>query len=159
MVKSEEIPIFLRHDNIAAEHSTEIKLQFQSMYVPDTIQQKTLLKDYSAIWAHLNHLYNTNDVVQGKEYYTEDWFKEICSQYEAPIAGHITRKDSIHHLYVQNWSDDGLVCTAIDSNVVLLYQYPHKQVITKENLAIVLLFQGDHWRIDALTVLDQKTIN
>jgi len=63
-----EKPIFLRDDKIADTHQTKIKVSVNSIYKPDPIQLKTLQKDYNNLWAHLNHLYETNDVEAGKKY-------------------------------------------------------------------------------------------
>lgn len=155
-VRNEEKPVFLRTDEIALNHQTNIQTTIHSVYKPDSLQLETLKKDYSNIWAHLNHLYASNDVEAGKEYYTEDWFKQICSHYNGIQQPLVTRRDEQHELHIQNWASDGLVCTAIDSNVILHYQYPDKaNKTTKANLAVVLLFQGDHWRIDAIRVIDE----
>jgi hypothetical protein len=119
-----------------------------------------LQKDYANIWAHLNHLYQTNDVEAGKEFYTEDWFKQICSHYRNKIDTQIDRKDLNHFLEIQNWSSDGLICTAIDKNVNFIYNYPNHQIKkTRADIAVILHFQGDNWRIDALKILKETTIN
>lgn len=146
-----EKPAFLRHDKIADEHQTKINITVHSIYKPDSIQLETLKKDYSNLWAHLNHLYETNDVEAGKEYYTEDWFKQINHHYNGIGALPIKRSDVQHELHIENWAWDGLVCTLSDSNLIFHYQYPDKTIRkTKANLEMVLLYQGDHWRIDAL---------
>jgi len=156
--RSNEKPVFLNTDKIADAHQTKINVSVQSVYKPDSIQMETLKKDYSSLWAHLNHLYATNDVEAGKEYYTEPWFRQLCSHYKngVEVTG-ITREDLSHHLAIQNWASDGLVCTAIDSNVVFKYNYHDKtSTSAKTNIAIVLLFQGDHWRIDAMRVINES---
>ncbi len=154
-----EKPIFLRVDEIAEAHQTEIKTTIHSIYKPDSFQLEMLKKDYSNIWAHLNHLYNTNDVEVGKEYFTEDWFKQICLHYKGTVEPTISRTDEEHNLHIQNWAWDGLVCTAIDSNVIFKYQLPNCFIKkTKANIAVVLLIQGDHWRIDAIRIIDEKNI-
>lgn len=155
--RNSEKPVFLRTDKIALNHRTTIQTTVHSMYKPDSLQLETLKKDYSNIWAHLNHLYATNEVEAGKEYYTEDWFKQICLHYNGLQEPLIKREDQQHELHIQNWSSDGLICTAIDSNVVLKTIYPGNKIqSTKANIAVVLLFQGDHWRIDAMRVIDEK---
>jgi hypothetical protein len=150
-----ELPVFMRADLIAENHQTKIDVQLHSMYQPDSFQLAMLKKDYSNIWAHLNHLYQTNDVEAGKEYYTEDWFKQITGHYMGKTAVPVSRKDLQHELHIQNWSEDGLVCSLIDSNVVVQYRFPHEKQarVEKMHLAIALLFQGDHWRVDAIRVL------
>lgn len=150
-----ELPVFMRTDLIAENHQTKIEVQFHSLYQPDSFQLAMLKKDYSNIWAHLNHLYETNDVEAGKEYYTEDWFKQITGHYSGKTTSPVRRADLQHELHIQNWSEDGLVCSLIDSNLVLNYHFPNeKQVRTEKiQLAVALLFQGDHWRVDAIRVL------
>lgn len=158
--KIEDIPIFLKTDAVAQNHNSKIELTIHSRYKPDSFQIEILKNDYNNLWAHLNNLYQTNDVQAGKEYYTEPWFKSISGNYkgETPKTG-IVRKDIKHHLHVQNWSTDGLVCIAIDSNVILSYTYPDSTTIIKQvNIAIVLLYQGDHWRIDAMNLMDETPI-
>ncbi len=152
-----EKPVFLGNDAIADAHQTKIKVQVHSLYKPDSAQLETLKKDYSNIWAHLNHLYKTNDVEAGKEYYTEDWFKQINHHYDGTIKTEIKRSDVQHELHIENWAWDGLVCTLTDSNLVFHYQYPYNtSKTTKANLEVVLLYQGDHWRIDALKVINER---
>ena len=153
--RSAEKPAFLSTDSIANLHQTNLEVSVNSVYQPDSAQLEIVKKDYSNLWAHLNHLYATNDVVAGKEYYTEPWFRQLCSHYKngVEVTG-ITREDVSHHLAIQNWASDGLVCTAVDSNVVFKYTYPDKSsASTKANIALVLLYQGDHWRIDAMRVI------
>ena len=153
-------PIFLRIDTIAENHQTDIEVKVHSMYEPDSMELKTLKEDYSNIWAHLNHLYATNDIIAGKEYYTENWFKQLAHHYVQPNAPLIQRKDTQHELHIQNWTTDGLVCTAIDSNLVFRYLFPDKsEKTTKADLAVVLLYQGDHWRIDAMRILNETSIH
>ena len=154
-----EKPIFLRVDSIANEHHTRINVVFRSMYRPTDDKLKTLKSDYSNLWAHLNYLYATNDVVAGKEYYTEGWFRQICSHYTGIQQPMLIRTDEQHELQIQNWSRDELVCTAIDSNIVFNYQYLDKTTKkTRATIALVLLFQGDHWRIDAMKVLSESLV-
>ncbi len=153
-------PVFLCTDAIALAHHTDIEVTVHSRYKPDSMQIENLRKDYSNLWAHLNHLYATNDVEAGKEYYTEDWFRQICKHYNGIRPTQLQRNDAEHHLHIQNWSTDDLVCTAIDSNVVLNTTLPNKTIQkTKANIAIVLLLQGDHWRIDAMRVLSDNNMN
>ncbi|GHB79697.1 hypothetical protein [Persicitalea jodogahamensis] len=154
-----ELPIFLRQDTIALAHHTSIKLSVLSKKTPSMAQQEQLRHDYADLWAHLNHLYATNDVEAGKEYYTEEWFRQLCKHYEGEIESRVSRTDSLHHLQIMNWSRDGLVCAAVDSNAILTYSYPDRSTRrVRTSLALVLLFQGDHWRIDAMRVLDEKEI-
>lgn len=154
-VRSGELPVFLKPDLVAENHKTNIKVKVHSMFKPDSVSLETLKKDYSALWAHLNHLFATNEVEVGKEFYTEDWYKQICKQDNNAIEPALTREDISHELHIINWSSDNLVCTAIDSNAVFRYHGAKiKSFERKYNLAIVLLFQGDHWRIDAIKYLN-----
>lgn len=154
-----EMPVFLKHDEIASNHFTTIKVATHSLYKPSADEMAKLLGDYSKLWAHLNYLWATNDVKKGKEYYTEDWFKQICKHYDEPQFPKVTRSDLNHDFHIINWAWDALVCTAIDSNIVFQYSYPDSTVRNvKVNLAIVLLLQGDNWRIDALRIIDENPI-
>ncbi len=155
-----EKPVFLRHDEIAETHHTKIDIAVHSIYIPDSVQLATLQQDYSNLWAHLNHLYETNDVESGKEYYTEDWFKQINHHYQGVVQTKIKRSDIQHDLHIENWAWDGLVCTVTDKNIIIKYQYPDKSIkTTKANLELVLLFQGDHWRIDAIRMIKETPSN
>jgi hypothetical protein len=146
-----EKPVFLRTDKIAEVHRTKINVSIHSIYRPDSTQLEVLKKDYSNLWAHLNYLYETNDVETGKAYYTEGWFKQINHHFSGTLNTGIKRSDLQHELHIENWAADGLVCTVTDSNLVFHYQYPDNTTRTsKANLQMVLLYQGDHWRIDAL---------
>ncbi|WP_019986825.1 hypothetical protein [Rudanella lutea] len=158
MQRNSEKPIFLRTDSIAEAHRTDIKVSVNSPYKPSDEELAALTADYSNIWAHLNHLYSTNDVEAGKEYYTEAWFRQICTHYTGVQPQRISRTDTKHDWQIRNWSSDGLVCTAID-NALLTYQYPDQtKRSTQVRLAVVLLFQGDHWRIDAMRFLNESLV-
>lgn len=151
-----EKPIFLRTDAIANNHQTNIDIKVDALHQPAPSELNILKTDYSNLWAHLNYLYATNDVNAGKEYYTEGWFKQICNHYELPQKTIVKRTDEKHELHIQNWDRDALLCTAIDSNVILKYQYPDNiEKTTKSNIAVVLLLQGDHWRIDAIRIINE----
>lgn len=151
-----ELPVFMRADEISRLHETKININIRSPYRPSNYELKKLEEDYSNLWAHLNHLYQTNDVEAGKEYYTEDWFKFICNSPQKLQLPLNSRTDSIHNLSILNWSTDHLVCTAIDSNVVFKYKNPTRK--EKATIAVVLLFQGDNWRLDALRILNIKPL-
>lgn len=153
-------PIFLVHDEIAKNHQTKIKISVESAHQPNEYQLAVLKSDYANIWAHLNHLYQTNEVEVGKEYYTEDWYKQICANYEKSVKNPIQRIDLSHELHIKTWATDALICTAIDSNVVFNNTYPNQKTKqTLANIAVVLHFQGDHWRIDALKILTETIKN
>jgi hypothetical protein len=150
------LPVFITIDTIAAKHTTNISVTAHSVWKPQPSEVEILKKDYSNIWAHLNNVYGTNDVNAGKEYYTEEWFEQICNHYEGPVVPIVTRTDIQHELHIHNWENDGLVCTGIDSNVILRYQYPPNKIkYTKANIAVILLLQGEHWRIDAIRIIDE----
>lgn len=151
--EQKELPIFLQHDQIATDHRTHIDVFCESVYTPDDFQLALLKQDYSNIWAHLNHLYNTNEVEIGKEYYTENWFSQINRHHDGPLPSPVIRKDLHHELHIKNWASDALVCTAVDSNVILQFSNSGLIRTCKYHVAVVLLFQGDHWRIDALSWL------
>lgn len=152
----DELPAFAQVDTIAETHEAAIAIKSTSRVIPSE-QQLTFLKtDYSALWAHLNHLYNTNDVAAGKEYYTEDFFKAICEQ-PAPISRVLNRKDTQHNITITEWARDGLVCVGIDSNVILEYQDDQNETsYTKATIAFALLFQGEHWRLDAIEFINEE---
>jgi len=149
-------PIFLKSDEIAKDHHTNISVSINSSYRPDTVQLQKLIQDYSNIWAHLNHLYATNDIVIGKEYYTENWLKFLAYQYTGKQQPIISRTDLNHELNIENWSNDGLLCTVIDKNIELNYTNSNNIIkSTRAEVAMILLFQGDNWRIDALRIINE----
>jgi hypothetical protein len=156
--RSDELPVFLRTDSIADAHETKIDIQVHSIYQPDSFQMAMLKKDYSGIWAHLNCLYHTNNIEAGKEYYTEDFFKQINHHYSGNVQSVITRTDVQHSLHIENWAWDGLVCTVTDSIQFSCKYADNTRRNTMANVAVVLLYQGDHWRIDAIRHNYQATI-
>lgn len=150
----QQLPVFLRMDTLAQVHQTSIRTTVHALHQPDSAALAVLTKDYADLWAHLNHLYTTNDVERGKEYYTEEWFRQINRHSRGMVATGIRRDDLRHDLHIVNWAWDGLICAAIDSNIVFRYTLPGQRVFTDtSHLAVVLVFQGDHWRLDALRVL------
>jgi hypothetical protein len=151
-----EKPIFLKTDNLAEKHTTTIDIKVTSLIKPTEQDLLPFKKDYANIWAHLNNLYETNNVTDGKEYYTEDWFKQICMYYKHQPSIKAKRSDVSHKLVIKNWAWDGLVCTVVDT-VQMNYKFNNKDTFLTENpLSIVLLYQGDHWRIDALSAENYK---
>lgn len=155
-----EPPIYMQDDSISRSHATKIKVSIHSIHHPDSMEIAKLKKDYSDLWGHLNHLYSTNDVKAGVNYYTEDWFKYVSANHEGLKKSLIIRKDLQHELHIMNWSQDGLVCCAIDSNVVFKYKLHNGSMEkTKATIAMVLLFQGRNWRVDAMRILNERDDN
>lgn len=156
----QELPLFLKQDEIVENLKTPVEVKIHSKYKPDSFLLENLKSDYRNIWAHINHFYMTNDIMAGKEYYTESWMRQLSSNYDPHFRVNDLKRSVVsHHLYIQNWSTDGLVCTAIDSNAEFIYHYPNGQMYAvKTSIATILLYQGDHWRIDALRVIDQTPI-
>jgi|GEM_PF-855263 len=154
-----EKPKFTRFDTLAFEHHAYMELKVESKYKPSVEQYNALLEDYPNLWAHLNQLYSTNDVVEGKEYYTEAWFVNACRNYHGVMPTGIERKDTEHHVHLVTWAWDGLACHLVDSNAVFYYTHQdHLIKITRANIALVLLVQGDHWRVDALKILSETPL-
>ncbi|WP_200977575.1 hypothetical protein [Echinicola sp. 20G] len=158
-VKESVLPIFLQEDEIVEQHQTQVEITVHSKYKPNASQLEQFRQDYSGVWAHLNHLYRTNDVVAGKEFYTESWFRQLATKQVKTMESGIQRKDLFHDVHLMNWSADGLVCTIVDSTAVLEYDFPKVgKKFTLSTVAMVLLYQGDHWRIDGIRFIDEKEI-
>ncbi|MBD8488979.1 hypothetical protein IFO69_09505 [Echinicola sp. CAU 1574] len=157
--KESILPVFLQQDEIVKAHETQVEITVHSPYVPNSFQLEQFKKDYSGVWAHLNHLYSTNDVITGKEYYSESWFKQLANQHTGSLDNGVKRKDLFHDVHLMNWSTDGLVCTAVDSSAVLEYDFPKNgKKFTLATVAMVFLYQGDHWRIDGIRFIEEKEI-
>jgi len=158
--KIEEVPYFLRFDELASQHQAEIKTNILASFPPSEEQVKILEKDYLAIWAHLNQLYETNDLRPRKERFTEKFYQSLAKTYQGNISGAVQREDLSHQLYVINWSRDGLACQLVDSAVVLNYKFPQGATqSTQAVIAMVLHFQGDNWRLDGLKIIEEKPLN
>lgn len=156
--KEEKLPAFAQVDHIALNHDPKIQTTISSTISPSREQIAILEKDYASIWAHLNHLYASNEVEVGKEYYTKDFFKAI-SKNASRMQSILKRTDLEHHLEITEWARDGLVCIATDSNVTIEYQTAQKEKFyTKATLVVALLLQGEHWRIDAIEFLNEENI-
>ena len=152
----QEVPTFLKEDLIGKNHTTKIEIKVKSQIKPDSVQIEKLKKDYADIWAHLNHVYATNDIVTSKSFFTEALFAQLSHHYKGVQKPVMNRQDTCHLFIIENWASDGLVCTGIDSNVIFKYTLPNNEVhYTQNHLACVLLFQGDNWRIDGLKVLSE----
>lgn len=155
-----ELPVFVRIDEITEMHTSNIVLTMPTIVVPDEVAQEQFKSDYANIWAHLNHLYSTNDVEKGKEYYTEAFFRSICKNKMEVQEAFIQREDLSHNVIMQSWSWDGLVCVGIDTNVILKYTVQNEvPYYTKSKVAFALLFQGDHWRIDGIKFIEERKYN
>jgi hypothetical protein len=162
--RSFTLPVFLQYDPIAKAHNSAIDLTVHCGGLrPNESQLEILKTSYDALWAHLNYLYRSNDVEKGKEYYTEEWFRVLCKDNPPAFLLPVTRLDITHDLHVIDWSTDGLVCALVDSNVNLKYTYStargrDSSIYTKANYAITLLFQGDHWRLDAFHLMGEVPV-
>jgi hypothetical protein len=156
----QELPTFLNEDVISNEHETRIEIKIESQVVPESVEIEKLKSDYANIWAHLNNVYATNDILASKIYFTEAWFKQLALHYKGKQKTVIHRQDTCHHITVTNWASDGLVCSGIDSNIVFRYTMPNQPArYFKSNIAFLLLYQGDNWRIDAINVLDKVEVS
>lgn len=157
--KQQEIPYFLNYDQLAADHQSNIEVHVHAARKPNEAQVKQVLQDYDAIWAHLNYLYWKDDLLPGRERFTEQFYKNLASNYRAGGTGEIQRNDLRHDLHIINWSRDGLACHLIDSAAVLEYQFPNGILrYTEAKVAFSLVFQGDNWRVDALRFLEEKDL-
>ena len=156
--KSTVLPTFIKTDEIAVKHESKIVLaEPTTRIVPSKEAQAQFKLDYNNIWAHLNHLYSTNNVEEGKEYYTEDFFKSICKNRAVLPVPRINREDKSHNIVLQSWSWDGLVCVGVDTSLIFKYTIQNKKsYYTKAKVAFALLFQGDHWRIDGIKFIEEK---
>lgn len=151
------LPSYLKEDKISEAHQTEIDVQIHSLHKPDSMEIVNLKNDYSSIWAHLNNVYATNNVEAGKRYFSESWFNHLALRHDEELTFGLARKDLYHHLHVINWAWDGLVCCAVDSNVVLHYIHPDGSIdSSRTSVGMVLLYQGSNWRLDAMRVLADK---
>ena len=144
----EGLPDYVRLDRIAENHKPEMHWNHRSIFPPDTQSMIDFLRDYAALWAHLNHLRETNDVQAGKGYYTENWFKQICKHPALQESG-CQRRDLSHRIGIENWSQDKLICTLSDT-VQLRYAEGGMQRNAMALVWAVMLKQGDHWRLDAI---------
>ncbi len=153
-----ELPSYIINDDIALNHHTKINFDIQSQVKPSPVGQEQLLNDYKNIWAHLNHLYTTNEVSAGKKYYTEEFFDALCRQFQKSPQW-VQRHDREHHLILTHYSRNGLLAILHDSLVILEYDFPNQQKrIEKVEVAIALIYQGEHWRLDALNIKPIKRI-
>lgn len=153
--KNSELPVFLRHDPIAENHSTRINISVESMITPDTLQLELFRWNYGNLWAHLNNSFETNDVVSGKEYYTENWYNQICQGDNSVLKTKLKRTDLSHNVHIINWSPDNLACSIIDSNAVFRHEWSNRKIFERtHHIAMVLLYEGDHWRIDSIKYLN-----
>ncbi|WP_343561430.1 hypothetical protein [Sphingobacterium sp.] len=159
--KAESLPNFMTKDVIAdAVTKSKINIVTRSPIIPPQASLNQLASDYSKIWAHLNHLYETNDITIGKEFYTEEWFKFLSKNHTTLTQSLLSRQDLQHNLIIHNWSNDNLICMATDSAVLLNYHMQGRRIKSELiNVSVVLLFQGDNWRLDAIKVNDNKIVN
>jgi hypothetical protein len=143
-------PFFRQKDQIIQYDKPDIRIINQSMTHISNTQVEILKRDYLNLWFHLDHLHNTNDIVSGKSYFTEDFFRFLLSNHESALHGNLLRKTYNHDVSIVNFSPDGLICTLTDRNILLKYETPVNFYFDTVNVAMVLLYQGENWRIDAL---------
>ncbi len=142
-------PFFIQNDAIADSHITQLVFEDNSLTTISETDQQQLIEDYKNIWAHLNHLYATNDVVAGKRYYTEAFFDWLCTDHEiSPEL--LTRKDIHHQLTLTHYSNNGLL--AIVKDELLVEYYWNEKQIKKEKIKIGMALQklDEKWCIDAI---------
>ena len=154
--RSEEVPYFLRFDEIAAAHQADIDVKVNASFPPNEQQVYLLKKDYLALWAHLNAIYATNDLKPSKDRLTERIYSTMAIAYPGTSSGLSHRKDLNHKLTIQNWSRDGLACQVIDS---LQFEYlmpDSTHYKTDAVLALSLVYQGDNWRLDGIKFIHEK---
>ncbi|GMQ30597.1 hypothetical protein [Algoriphagus confluentis] len=154
-----EPPYFLRFDERAFNHQTQMNLRVESSVEPTDDQLRTLEKDLVAIWAHLNYIYESNDLKPGKDRFTERFYQSLSEAYPGQLSGAVKRQDISHLVIIKNWSRDGLACQLIDSSAVIQYHLPSGDSIqTQASIAMALYFQGDNWRLDALKIINEKPL-
>jgi hypothetical protein len=155
--KNDEVPYFLRYDSLAANSNPKIDLIVESSIEPTEQQLEKLVKDYAAIWAHLNQLYQHPNPKPSKERFTERFYLHLANNYIAGPSSSIQRKDLSHFIHIKTWSKDGLSCNILDENAQFSFKLPDGSVqTTASTIAISLLFQGDNWRLDAIRFIDEK---
>jgi hypothetical protein len=148
-----EQPAFLKVDHLALSHHSKATMEVQCLFIPTVSQLSKLDSDYSALWSHLNQLYQTNDLLGGKEYFSEAWFRNVCRNEKSTVPLLVTRNDLMHHLIIRNWAWDGLACSLTDSAAVFHYRFQDgAEKIEQMNIEMSLVFQGDNWRIDGMTI-------
>lgn len=153
--KNDEVPHFLRYDTLAVNANPRIELEVVSLIEPTEEQLDILKKDYAAIWAHLNRMYQYPDPKPSKERFTERFYLHLAKNFKKGDPGSVVRSDSSHHIQVVTWSKDGLSCNLLDQNAAFNYTFPDGSVQSSSNsIAISLLFQGDNWRLDAIKFID-----
>ncbi|WP_026951443.1 hypothetical protein [Algoriphagus mannitolivorans] len=158
-IRRDEVPYFLRFDSIAAAHEADIEINVEASFPPNEQQLEVLKKDYLALWAHLNAIYETNDLKPSKDRFTERIYSNLAIAYPGKTTGLGQRKDLNHKLLIQNWSRDGLACQMIDS-LQFAYLLPDSaQYQTDAVLALSLVYQGDNWRLDGIKFIDEKPLS
>lgn len=143
-------PFFRQKDLIINNNSPDVRIINQSMTHLSNTQADILKSDYLNIWFHLDNLHNTNDIESGKSYYTEEFYRFLVSNLESAPHGNLLRRTYNHDVSIVNFSPDGLICTLTDRNILLKYETPVNYYFDTVNVAMVLLYQGENWRIDAL---------
>lgn len=143
-------PNFLIDDPIRGNDSPYISIHNHSLNSLSLDQIDLFKNDYISIWKHLDHFHNTNDMVVGKQFYSEPFFKQLVKDNPTVFSTKLRRMSLHHKVYIKNISPDGLICTILDSNILIKYQTSQYYYFDTINVAMVLLFQGDNWRVDAI---------
>jgi hypothetical protein len=143
-------PNFLLEDPIIQNDQSYISVINQSFNSVSVDRIKILKSDYIKIWNHLDHLHNTNDIVIGKRYYSEAFFKQLVNTYFTFPVSKLHRTSFNHQVHIKAFTPDGLICTLLDSNILIKYQTPQYYFFDTINVAMVLLYEGENWRVDAI---------
>ena len=147
---SNTLPYFRIADPLIGTEIPQYPIKNKSFIHVSNDRIALLKRDYLNIWSHLDHLHNTNDQISGKRFYTEDFFNSLVRIHSLGKNRLLKRKNLSHNVIIYNISPDGLICTIIDSSIMLEYVTPSYYYFDTINVAMVLLYQGENWRIDAV---------
>ena len=111
-----------------------------------------LKKDYLSIWSTLDLLHNYIDIYKINEFCTEEYYKQLTNNYFLNNNFGLQRNSLTHHVNIMTISPDGLICSIIDSNLILKYSTPTFYYFDTINVAMFLFYQGENWRVDAIQV-------
>lgn len=143
-------PYYLQSDLREQKENTDIFVKNKSITQISNSQIEIIKKDYQKIWLFLDKLHNTNDILSGKKYFTEEFYKFLLVNHKSGYAGNFSRKTYNHDISIVNITPDGLICALIDSNILVKYETPLYYYFDTVHVAVVLLYQGENWRVDAL---------